>query len=161
MLPAMEANFDASRCRAASCILHPSVEVHEYTSLHRTCANSFRVPRTCCVSQISLGLHIPYCQLPLLLALVSVRCTQNTSRLPQNLSETGNGVKMENLSVSENGSHATETAVDLINITTSGGDAQPLCASCDRCRARKTKCDGKRPCSNCVFKYMKKNKIER
>jgi Fungal Zn(2)-Cys(6) binuclear cluster domain len=36
-----------------------------------------------------------------------------------------------------------------------------LCASCDRCRARKTKCDGKRPCSNCAVKYMKKNKLTR
>jgi len=36
-----------------------------------------------------------------------------------------------------------------------------LCASCDRCRARKTKCDGQRPCSNCAAKYMKKNKIAR
>jgi len=34
-----------------------------------------------------------------------------------------------------------------------------LCASCDRCRARKTKCDGNRPCGNCATKYMKKNKL--
>eukprot|EP00531_Pseudo-nitzschia_arenysensis_P006145 CAMPEP_0116137782 /NCGR_PEP_ID=MMETSP0329-20121206/12426_1 /TAXON_ID=697910 /ORGANISM="Pseudo-nitzschia arenysensis, Strain B593" /LENGTH=859 /DNA_ID=CAMNT_0003632709 /DNA_START=56 /DNA_END=2635 /DNA_ORIENTATION=- len=34
-----------------------------------------------------------------------------------------------------------------------------LCASCDRCRARKTKCDGKRPCGNCAAKYMKKHKL--
>lgn len=33
-----------------------------------------------------------------------------------------------------------------------------LCASCDRCRARKTKCDGGRPCGNCAGKFMKKNK---
>ncbi len=36
-----------------------------------------------------------------------------------------------------------------------------LCASCDRCRARKTKCDGKRPCGNCAAKYMKKHKLNR
>ena len=36
-----------------------------------------------------------------------------------------------------------------------------LCASCDRCRSRKTKCDGKRPCGNCAAKYMKKNKLTR
>lgn len=36
-----------------------------------------------------------------------------------------------------------------------------LCASCDRCRARKTKCDGNRPCGNCATKYMKKHKITR
>ncbi|KAG7354124.1 Fungal Zn2-Cys6 binuclear cluster domain containing protein [Nitzschia inconspicua] len=34
-----------------------------------------------------------------------------------------------------------------------------LCASCDRCRSRKTKCDGNRPCSNCAAKYMKKHKL--
>jgi hypothetical protein len=34
-----------------------------------------------------------------------------------------------------------------------------LCASCDRCRSRKTKCDGQRPCGNCLAKYMKKNKL--
>lgn len=38
-------------------------------------------------------------------------------------------------------------------------DAIALCASCDRCRARKTKCDGKRPCGNCASKYMKKHKL--
>lgn len=36
-----------------------------------------------------------------------------------------------------------------------------LCASCDRCRARKTKCDGNRPCGNCAAKYLKKNKLSR
>ena len=39
--------------------------------------------------------------------------------------------------------------------------AMALCASCDRCRARKTKCDGGRPCSNCASKYMKKHKLTR
>jgi hypothetical protein len=34
-----------------------------------------------------------------------------------------------------------------------------LCASCDRCRARKTKCDGRKPCVNCASKYMKKHKL--
>ena len=36
-----------------------------------------------------------------------------------------------------------------------------LCASCDRCRSRKTKCDGSRPCGNCASKYMKKHKLVR
>ena len=36
-----------------------------------------------------------------------------------------------------------------------------LCASCDRCRARKTKCDGKQPCGNCAARYMKKHKLTR
>lgn len=34
-----------------------------------------------------------------------------------------------------------------------------LCASCDRCRSRKTKCDGNRPCGNCASKYMKKHRL--
>mmetsp|Transcript_36685 Transcript_36685/g.56911 ORF Transcript_36685/g.56911 Transcript_36685/m.56911 type:complete len:732 (-) Transcript_36685:56-2251(-) len=38
-------------------------------------------------------------------------------------------------------------------------DSVALCASCDRCRARKTKCDGSRPCGNCASKYMKKHKL--
>lgn len=36
-----------------------------------------------------------------------------------------------------------------------------LCASCDRCRTRKTKCDGERPCSNCVTRYKKTHKLDR
>jgi Fungal Zn(2)-Cys(6) binuclear cluster domain len=36
-----------------------------------------------------------------------------------------------------------------------------LCASCDRCRARKAKCDGKRPCSNCANRYLKKHGMAR
>ena len=35
-----------------------------------------------------------------------------------------------------------------------------LCASCDRCRARKTKCDGGRPCTNCVTRYRRVNKVD-
>jgi hypothetical protein len=34
-----------------------------------------------------------------------------------------------------------------------------FCQSCDRCRARKTKCDGKTPCTNCTNKYLKKHKL--
>jgi len=37
--------------------------------------------------------------------------------------------------------------------------AMALCASCDRCRARKTKCDGGRPCTNCKSRYLKKHKL--
>ena len=51
---------------------------------------------------------------------------------------------------------------DNDNASASGKDEPiALCASCDRCRARKTKCDGNRPCGNCATKYMKKHKIER
>ena len=35
-----------------------------------------------------------------------------------------------------------------------------LCSSCDRCRAKKTKCDGKRPCDTCKASHMRKNKIK-
>ncbi|GKY97114.1 hypothetical protein MPSEU_000669800 [Mayamaea pseudoterrestris] len=38
-------------------------------------------------------------------------------------------------------------------------DMHALCSSCDRCRARKTKCDSQRPCGNCATKYMKKHKL--
>ena len=46
-----------------------------------------------------------------------------------------------------------------------GASTQPsklssaLCASCDRCRARKSRCDGQRPCSACKHNYMKKHKL--
>lgn len=36
---------------------------------------------------------------------------------------------------------------------------QLLCASCDSCRAKKTKCDSKRPCEACVLSYIRRNKI--
>lgn len=34
-----------------------------------------------------------------------------------------------------------------------------FCASCDRCRARKTRCDGNRPCASCKLKYMRTYKL--
>jgi Fungal Zn(2)-Cys(6) binuclear cluster domain len=58
----------------------------------------------------------------------------------------------------------TENAAAAAAATTSNNNPQQqqlLCASCDYCRSRKTKCDGKRPCANCLFKYMKKNKVSR
>ena len=39
-------------------------------------------------------------------------------------------------------------------------DNGPLCASCDRCRQRKTKCDGDRPCSCCLTRYIKLHPLE-
>eukprot|EP00984_Skeletonema_dohrnii_P020624 scaffold10109_cov144-Skeletonema_dohrnii-CCMP3373.AAC.7 len=36
---------------------------------------------------------------------------------------------------------------------------QTLCSSCDSCRAKKTKCDGKRPCEACMVSYVRRNKI--
>jgi Fungal Zn(2)-Cys(6) binuclear cluster domain len=60
----------------------------------------------------------------------------------------------------------TSNAANVANAATTTASAsnpqqQLLCASCDYCRSRKTKCDGKRPCANCLFKYMKKNKVSR
>jgi hypothetical protein len=37
-----------------------------------------------------------------------------------------------------------------------GSEKVVFCSSCERCRARKTKCDGNRPCSSCIAIYMKK-----
>ncbi len=50
---------------------------------------------------------------------------------------------------------------DSLNQNLDNDPSKPiaLCASCDRCRARKTKCDGNRPCGNCAAKYMKKHKL--
>ena len=41
------------------------------------------------------------------------------------------------------------------NNTTTSSSNGPLCASCDRCRQRKTKCNGGRPCSCCLNRYLK------
>ncbi len=35
-----------------------------------------------------------------------------------------------------------------------------LCTACDRCRAKKTKCDGERPCNACKTFYMRENKLK-
>jgi Fungal Zn(2)-Cys(6) binuclear cluster domain len=55
----------------------------------------------------------------------------------------------------------TTTTTATSNSNNPQQQQQLLCASCDYCRSRKTKCDGKRPCANCLFKYMKKNKVSR
>ena len=49
--------------------------------------------------------------------------------------------------------------MSMSNDPSRNGGRIALCASCDRCRARKTKCDGNRPCSNCANKYMKKHRL--
>ena len=51
-----------------------------------------------------------------------------------------------------NGDELTETIEPEL-------DKGVLCLSCDRCRARKTKCDGNRPCASCVLIYMKHHKV--
>ena len=72
---------------------------------------------------------------------------------------------------SSSNSSTNNNPKDDVLLTNGGGDAASptsnkkppvaLCASCDRCRARKTKCDGKRPCGNCATRYMKKHKLSR
>ena len=36
-----------------------------------------------------------------------------------------------------------------------------LCSACDRCRAKKTKCDGERPCDACKTFYMRENELKK
>jgi hypothetical protein len=53
---------------------------------------------------------------------------------------------------------------DLFNSGIRQASASPaviLCASCDRCRSRKAKCDGQRPCSNCSSRFTKKHGLAR
>ena len=66
-------------------------------------------------------------------------------------------VKRENMAdtLTANGLGKTSNGNGKVN----SGSQVALCASCDRCRARKTKCDGKRPCGNCAAKYLKKHKL--
>ena len=47
-----------------------------------------------------------------------------------------------------------------INIPLSQLPSPTLCASCDKCRQRKTKCDGGRPCLNCITRYRKTKKLD-
>ena len=35
-----------------------------------------------------------------------------------------------------------------------------MCSSCDRCRAKKIKCDGNKPCEACVIAYIRRNRIK-
>ncbi len=60
-------------------------------------------------------------------------------------------------------SSATASNNNITPLTISSTDAQgsSLCSSCDNCRTRKTKCDGRRPCSSCTAKYLKKLKVDR
>ena len=63
-----------------------------------------------------------------------------------------------------------QTITKQENMSGKGGSSPPavaaaavvaeinLCASCDRCRARKTRCDGQRPCSACTNNYILKTR---
>ena len=69
---------------------------------------------------------------------------------------------------------STATAINVVPKPTeagkaaaSGGDSSTisiikdlLYASCDQCRARKTKCNGERPCEACTLLYKRNNKIK-
>ena len=48
----------------------------------------------------------------------------------------------------------------IINIPLHQLPSPTLCASCDKCRQRKTKCDGSRPCLNCITRYRKSHKLD-
>lgn len=57
---------------------------------------------------------------------------------------------------------ATNLIIRMESEKRNGEEEDPpvaLCHSCDRCRARKTRCDGERPCGGCASKYMKKHKV--
>ena len=69
-----------------------------------------------------------------------------------------NNEVISNINTSNNSSAAVQPPPPTLTAPPAA-PAAPLCASCDRCRSRKTKCDGKRPCSNCATKYMKKYKV--
>ena len=60
-----------------------------------------------------------------------------------------------------NNSQSTTTATTTTSASAGGTTKVALCASCDRCRTRKTKCDGERPCSNCATRYKKVMKVDR
>jgi hypothetical protein len=81
---------------------------------------------------------------------------------PNDISESSNGTGAgDSITVATALPHTTTSS----NSSTSGvpynvgNKAVGLCASCDRCRSRKTKCDGQRPCRNCAAKYLKKHKL--
>lgn len=75
----------------------------------------------------------------------------NTNNMNPNNSATSN----------KRGASGTATAtLPAIGMASSPSPTPQLCASCDRCRARKTKCDGSRPCGNCVTRYKKVNKCD-
>ena len=63
--------------------------------------------------------------------------------------------------LSSNGlSNTTNNPQGILNIPLSQLPSPTLCASCDKCRQRKTKCDGGRPCLNCITRYRKMKKLD-
>jgi len=56
--------------------------------------------------------------------------------------------------------NTTNNPQGILNIPISQLPSPTLCASCDKCRQRKTKCDGNRPCLNCITRYRKMKKLD-
>jgi len=80
--------------------------------------------------------------------------TSNTN----NLSNTTNALS-SNLT-NNTTSNSTNNPQGILNIPLSQLPSPTLCASCDKCRQRKTKCDGNRPCLNCITRYRKMKKLD-
>ena len=74
-----------------------------------------------------------------------------------NLSNTTNALPTNLPSTSRN---TTNNPQGILNIPLSQLPSPTLCASCDKCRQRKTKCDGNRPCLNCITRYRKMKKLD-
>ena len=101
---------------------------------------------------------------------------QLLSSLNANSAAAGNAITNNNMSstsaantnnshptnnLSSNGlSNTTNNPQGIINIPLSQLPSPTLCASCDKCRQRKTKCDGNRPCLNCITRYRKMKKLD-
>ena len=85
--------------------------------------------------------------------------SQQQQQYPQMNGQNNNNIICQPTHNQNNNNPQSTTAT-----TTAGGGGTTkvaLCASCDRCRTRKTKCDGERPCSNCATRYKKVMKVDR
>jgi len=81
--------------------------------------------------------------------------------LDEQLERTVNAsIKLQKATVTTAINNLSQVIIKVKLAMTSDQPKIALCASCDRCRARKTKCDGKRPCGNCAAKYMKKHRLD-
>jgi len=76
--------------------------------------------------------------------------TDENQHSPTIAAESNKRVKLNSVS---------STNVFLVPNESNPANKPGLCASCDRCRSLKTKCDGNFPCSKCVNKYMKKHRL--
>ena len=97
-----------------------------------------------------------------LLSSLNANSAAAGSNATNNLSSTSAAANNTN-----NNSHPTNSLPSCsttnsiaINIPLSQLPSPTLCASCDKCRQRKTKCDGGRPCLNCITRYRKTKKLD-